>query len=296
MKKHLFYILLFLGFSLSMKAQDYYSRCQQLIAEKDTATLKTIIQEWENRDGESGDIYAIRFSYDVLLGMSDNLTIDTIEHGDEEAIELQDSTGNTVGTLYDTPTNEENTLKKTFEKIDEGIKKYPDRLDLALGKVHVLLSNNDYDEALTDLHKILDRSLANNNKWLWTHDESVPDDGKFFLRSCLQDYFHQLYNDCGDSIALSLVEDVLFHYPNSIYFLNDKAAIFTDQGKEQDAFLVMQRIHSLDPYDELVTGNLAFLYKKAGNQEQAQLLYRQLLNSKDEKIRKDAQEALNEMK
>ncbi len=273
----------------------YYEKYEKLVDAKDTAALAKLIPEWEKAEGSTGDVYAAWFNYYVLCHMVDGVSLTKIQP-EGEALALQDSTGNIAAYLGGHTIVFETGMKLGLAKINEGIAKYPDRLDLAFGKVHLLLDQYRYDEALKELHRVLDRSVVNKNQWKWTNDgiPYKPGDGQVWFRSCLQDYFTQLYNQNLDSVALAFADDVIQHYPKSVYFLSNKAAIYSQTGKVKEALDIFVKVHELDPSDDIVTYNIAFLNEKIDKKKSIKY-YRQLLKSKDEGIKADATRALEEL-
>ncbi len=291
----LVFLLCLLSAGMACGQSKYYDRCKELIHARDTAGLAKLIPEWEKAEGSIGDVYAAWLNYYLLTDISENLSLTTVKPNGQ-ALALQDSTGKVTGYLGGQTTYGDKGLKLGLAKIDEGIAKYPDRVDLSFGKVHVLLSQYFYEDALKELHRVLDRSLVNKNEWKWTGDESPANDGEgqLFLRSCMQDYFTQLYNRQLDSLAMVFVDDVLQHYPKSVYFLNNKAAIYAQNGKTKEALDMFLKIHALDPSDDLVTLNIGLLYR-AIDKKKAKSYLSKVAKSQDDRAREAAKRALEEL-
>lgn len=62
-----------------------------------------------------------------------------------------------------------------------------------------------------------------------------------------------------------LVDDVLAHYPDNVYFLNNKGALLANNGKEKEALAVFMKIHKINPTDDIVTSNIAYINMQLGN-------------------------------
>ena len=270
---------------------DYYAHFQELLDKEDTVGLRTFIPEWEQKAGVSGDTYAAWYNLLVLEGTIADLQL----IADTTAVAgllMRDSLGNIVGTITGEPLYDPEKLVQAYQKIDEGIAKYPDRLDLWFGKVHVQLLENHANDAVETLKQVVDRSVINHQKWLWTNDKSTPSEAEDFFFSTLQSYFRQLYDAQEDAVNMASVNHVLRSYPENIYFLNDKAALLTAKGEKNEALKVLLQLHNLAPNDDIVVANIATLSKETGNKKQAIAFYKKLLKSTNEDIRNDAKREL----
>ena len=205
---------------------------------------------------------------------------------------MRDSLGNIVGTITGEPLYDSEKLGQAYQKIDEGIAKYPDRLDLWFGKAHVQQLQNDDIAALETLKKVIDRSLVNHQQWLWTNDKPTPSAPKDFFFDSLQGYFSYFHDAQSDSVAQALVEYGLKYYPDNIYLLNDKAVLLTNAKKLDEALNIFLKLYNLAPNDEIVVWNIASLYAEKHDKKQAAIYYKKLLKSKDRRRRKFAKQEL----
>ena len=270
---------------------DYYVHFQELLDKEDTVGLRTFIPEWEQKVGLSGDTYAAWYNLLVLEGTIADLQL----IADTTAVAgllMRDSLGNIVGTITGEPLYDSEKLGQAYQKIDEGIAKYPDRLDLWFGKAHVQQLQNDDIAALETLKKVIDRSLVNHQQWLWTNDKPTPSAPKDFFFDSLQGYFSYFHDAQSDSVAQALVEYGLKYYPDNIYLLNDKAVLLTNAKKLDEALNIFLKLYNLAPNDEIVVWNIASLYAEKHDKKQAEIYYKKLLKSKDRRRRKFAKQEL----
>ena len=270
---------------------DYYAYFQELLDKEDTVGLRAFIPEWEQKAGPSGDTYAAWCNLLLLEARQEvlQLSADTAVH---DGLLLTDSTGNKAGSITDQVYYDAEKMGKLYQKFDEGLAEYPDRLDLWFGKVHVQLLENHANDAVETLKQVVDRSVINHQKWLWTNDKSTPSEAEDFFFSTLQSYFRQLYDAQEDAVNMAFVNHVLRSYPENIYFLNDKAALLTAKGEKNEALKVLLQLHNLAPNDDIVVANIATLSKEMGNKKQAIAFYKKLLKSTNEDIRNDAKREL----
>ena len=271
--------------------QNNYAKFQTLLTQKDTAALRKFIPKWEQSAGQSGDTYAAWCNLLLMEARKEilQLSADTTAH---EGLVLMDSTVNKAGTITDLVCYDAEKMQKLYQKFDEGLAKYPDRLDLWFGKVHVQLLDNHPNGAVETLQKTIDRSVVNHQKWLWTNDKSTPSAPEDFFFSTLQSYFRQLYDAQEDAVNMAFVNHVLRSYPENIYFLNDKAALLTAKGEKNEALKVLLQLHNLAPNDDIVVANIATLSKETGNKKQAIAFYKKLLKSANEEFCNDAKREL----
>jgi tetratricopeptide (TPR) repeat protein len=295
MKRTIFTVILTLA-AMGMSAQaTYFDTYQKMVDKQDSLGLQKLIPEWETKEGVSGDTYAAWFNYYLLKATHATLQL-TDKEPSGESFSFKDKNGKVVGYITGGDGYVGSSVDSALTKIEEGIQRFPDRLDLSFGKIHLLLSNLDYDAALKELHRVLNRSIINGNKWQWTNNEATPSEGQQFLRDCMQDYFSQLYDAQKNDAAMALTEDVLHHYPNSIYFLNDKVGLLAAANDFKQALEVGLKAHEIDPSDDIITINIAYSYQQLSDKKNAILYYQMLTNSKDEDIKASAKEALKTLK
>ena len=71
----------------------------------------------------------------------------------------------------------------TFKYFDEGISKFPNRLDIRFGKIYILGQLEDYENFSNEIVKTIQYSSQNNNQWLWSEDANYDGGEKEFLFS-----------------------------------------------------------------------------------------------------------------
>ena len=67
-----------------------------------------------------------------------------------------------------------------------------------------------------------------------------------------------------------------------------------EAGKQDEALRIFLKLHDLAPDDDIVVSNIAYLYKKKGDNKQAEAFYKKLLKSKNEELRTIAKEELGQ--
>lgn len=277
--------------------QEWFDKYKKLLNDGDTIALKDCICRWEKAEPNSPDVIAAWYNYYVKRAMEEVLSLSTVKPADgEQYLELQnDTTKETAGYLYGQTEYNDKLMQAAYAKIDEGIRKYPDRIDLPFGKVHMLLKQGLYDDALSQLSKVIERSKTNRNQWLWTLNKPFAD-GKEFLIDTMQDYFNQLLDINDNKPAYELNEMVLAAYPEDIRFRSNKASLLAMKGNYAEALPLFASIHKDAPEDDIVAFNLAICYEKTGDKKNAIANYQPLANSKNADIATAARQALRSLK
>lgn len=292
-------LLVFASLALPFGAlaqQQWYDKYRQVLNDSDANKLLQVIEAWQKAEPESADVYAAWFNYYYKIGVSSVLSLTTEPPADdsESLILRNDTTQETAGYLYAVPTYNDSLMSLCFQKIDAGIRKFPDRLDLPFGKIHVLLQMKDYGAALKALDAVIRRSADNHNAWLWTLDKPVDDGSAMFFDS-MQDYFNQLWKVQDLSYAEQLAHMLVAAYPSNIVFRSNFAGIKGAKGENEEALKLFLDIHRDAPDDEIVTSNIAQLYLNLGDKKQAKKYYQLLLKSEDETIKESADRAIRQI-
>lgn len=297
--KRLFFTLVLatLATTLLNAQQNWFDKYKKLLNSNDTVALKKCIMQWEKANPESPDVIAAWYNYYIKRAMNNVLQLSTVQPADgKQYMELQnDTTKQTAGYLYEQTIYNPELTKQAFAKIDEGIQKFPNRLDLPFGKVYVLLQQEEYDTALKELEKVIERLKTNHSQWLWTQNKPL-DNPKEFLIDTMQDYFRQLIGTPDNQLAYQLNEAMLALYPEDIRLRSNKASLLAIGDKYFEALPLFASIHKDAPEDDIVTCNLAYCYEKTGDKKTAIVYYRQVANSKNPDIAATSKQALHELK
>lgn len=297
--KRFFLVTYFLALAtIGLNAQQkWYDKYKKLLNDSDTVALKDCICQWEKAEPKSPDVIAAWYNYYIKRAMTEVLNLSTVKPVDgTQYFELQnDTTKETTGYLYGQTEYNDKLMQAAYAKIDEGIKEFPDRIDLPFGKVHMLLKQGLYDDALSELSKVIERSKVNHNQWLWTLNKPITD-GKEFLIDTMQDYFNQLIDIQDNKPAYELNEMMLAAYPEDIRIRSNKASLLGMKGNYAEALPLFASIHKDAPEDDIVAFNLAICYEKTGDKKNAIANYQPLANSKNADIATAARQALRSLK
>ena len=280
--------------ALSQTRQELYESLAQSFQDKDSVQTAKIIADWERLYPKDAELYSAYANLYLSQAIKEVVIVSKEKPEDEEYYVGKDSLGNEIF-IYSIADIDEEMVDKAVSKLEEGIAKFPDRLDFRFGLAHILYEMDRHQEMVNSLGKTVERSRENGNKWTWTLDEKV-DDGENVLMETLQGYFHDLYNQPdGMPLAESYVDKVLQHYPQSIEFLNDKAIFAYERGDLDGALNECLKIHAMAPDDPVVINNIAYMYEQKKDKANALKFYRLLEKTGDEYYVPLAKKAIAEL-
>ena len=253
MKRLVLFIILTAGITGHLAAQaSWYERYRECINDSSLEYTRQVIEQWEQAEPESADVYAAWFNYYYKMSRDEVMQITPIPPEDgRQALEFEDSTGAPIY-MYEVQVFDDSLLAIAHEKIDRAISLYPDRLDLPFGKIAMLFIMEDYEKVMPTLHKVIERSHLNSNHWTWTLGSPV-EDGEEMFKSSMQDYFSRLFDAELDNEAMQMVEWLLQYYPDEVMFRSDKASLLSITGNNDQALPLFISLHTDYPDDNIVT-------------------------------------------
>ena len=282
--------------SIANAQNNWYEKYLSCVNDSDVHALKTMIEQWEQAEPESPDVYAAWYNYYIKLAMTDVVALTTTAPEDnQEALQLMDSTGVVAGYMYGIESYNDSILQIGYQKLNTAIKLFPDRLDLPFGKVAMLFRQQLYSEVMQEFRNVLDRSEKNGNRWLWTLNQPL-DDGEYILKDSMQDYFVQMFDAGQSDYASQLVEWMLQLYPTDIIFCSDKASLLAIAKRYSEALPIYLSIYEDNPDDIIVASNIAHIYYTLGDKEATLKYYSKLLQCGDSEIEGLAKQRIKEAK
>lgn len=291
------FIIIFTNYiSIANAQNDWYEKYLSCVNDSDVHAWKTLIEQWEQAEPESPDVYAAWYNYYIKLAMTDVVALTTTApENNQEALQLMDSTGVVAGYMYGIESYNDSILQIGYQKLDTAIRLFPDRLDLPFGKVAMLFRQQLYSEVMQELRHVLDRSEKNGNRWLWTLNQPV-DNGEYVLKDSMQDYFAQLFDAGQSDYASQLDEWMLQLYPTDIIFRSNKASLLAIDKRYSEALPIYLSIYEDNPDDIIVASNIAHIYYTLGDKEATLKYYSKLVQCGDNEIEDIAKQRIKEIK
>jgi len=265
--------------------------------ENDTINQLKVLKEWEKSNPKDAELFTSYFNYFVQKAKNSFISIST-EQPNGESFVLKDSLNNNVGYFGEQTQYNIEEIEKGFKKIDEGIKLYPNRLDMRFGKIYVLGLLEDWEKFTTEIINTIAYSSKNQNKWTWTNNEN-HNDGKEFMLSSIQNYQVQLYNTGQDELLVNMrniANEILKYYPNHIESLSNLSITYLLTGEYDKGINALLKAEKINPKDFIVLSNIAQGYKLKGDKTKAIEYYEKTIKYGDEQAIQYATQQINELK
>lgn len=277
--------------------KDYYEQFLKEFQQKDTSAVSNTISKWETAFPESAELVIARAN--VFLSKSAQevirTTVEPPKFDDGRCLVLKDSLGNVSGYMYSEFVFNEDYFQKWVTTLQNGIKKYPERIDLRSGLIYSYFQNSKFEQACAELLSLVYHSKEIDNKWFGLFDEPYD---KATLYDCLQDYFTYFIDGRSDiSYVKKYVDALIEVFKDNPVFYSDKAYVYMMEEDFDSAIKEYELAYTLDPSDMLIVMNLGYLYEQKGDKKKAIEYYKKVIDSPAEQYLKDmAQEGLNALK
>lgn len=295
MKLRIIIILIFVA-NLSF-GQNYYEKFKKFSEEKDTIQQLKILKEWESKNVNDPELYTSYFNYYFTKSKTEIISINKNSNG-KDGYQLKDSIGNVAGYIQSNISFNEKYAKKGIEYIEQGILKFPKRLDMRFGKTYVLGENENYTEFTNEIIKTIEYSNVIKNEWTWTKDKKLEDTENFMLGS-IQNYVTQLYNTGNDDLLenmKNIAETILKYYPNHIESLSNVSIVHLIRKEFDKGLEYLQKAEKINPTDFIVLGNIAQAYKMKDDKVNAIKYYELMKKYGDEDAKASSEENIKILK
>ena len=288
-------VILLSGVTFAQTRAELYDRFNKSVSQRDSAAVAALISDWERLYPGDAELYSVRANYYFMNAISEVVVMSAEEPTDgRTALTMKDSNGATVY-MYSEPKFDAVKIGLAEGALAEGIAKYPDRLDLRLGKAAIHLRVDENTLVAQEIQSALERSVINKNKWTGTLDAPIETDGVSYLRDCIQDYFSELLGADDMASAKSMIDAAVRHYPKDAIFLADRAAVGYFSGDLKDALEWYLSSRENAPDDMLVTSNIARVYEELGDKQNAVKYYRIVADSDDKDFAESAKAELKRL-
>ncbi|GAA3624381.1 tetratricopeptide repeat protein [Flavivirga jejuensis] len=281
-----------IGFS-----QGYQSEFQKYCQTNDTINQLKTLKKWQSENAKDAELLTSYFNYHFMKSRQEVLAL-TNDQPNGESLVLKDSLNQNAGFLGSQTHYDQTELKKGLDKIDEGIKLYPNRLDMRFGKIYALGQISDWTNFTSEIIKTIEYSTKNSNKWTWTNHEKYDGGEKEFLLD-IQNYQLQLYNTGNDDLLKNMREianTVLEFYPSHIESLSNLSITYLLTGEYDKGIEPLLRAEKINPKDYIVLGNIAQGYKLKGDKGKAVEYYEKTAEYGDERAKEYAKQQITELK
>jgi len=279
----------------STKVSEEYTAFLKLLRSKDTAAQRKFLAQWEGIGQQDPEFYVCYANYYTNLAKKEVIKMTTVPpQPGEESFAINDSLGNVVGYLRGETVMDDVLSAQSLMWLNKGIARFPRRLDLLFGKVHLFGLMRQHDSFGTTILQAIEKSVDNDFQWQWSKGIELQD-GKQFLFSTCQDYIAKLfYSD--DSLGLIWIEPISLALleidPKNVPCISNLAVSNMMLKRWSEAIPYLEKAYALDSQDDIVLANLGYSHFQLQNKSQAQKYYKLLKKSKDAQNRELADEML----
>lgn len=276
--------------------QSFEDRFKAAFEDGNLELQRKVLKEWEPAEPNNPEFYISAFNHFLSRSRQEALSIS--RDGDKDAVvELKDEkSGKTAGYLSSRIIYDPKTLNVALGYLTEGIRRFPDRLDMRFGQIYVVNETEDFGQSVKLIVATLNRSNENKNKWKWKKGENLENPQEFLLDN-IQAYLGKIFNESPDPgvFIREVAAAALKYYPEDVRYLSN-LAVSHMLSEEWDAALVpLLKAHQIAPTDYVVIGNVAYSYFEKGDKKNAIKFYRLLKQHGNEAARSQADEKLREL-
>lgn len=268
----------------------------QLLQNNKMDELKTHLEKWEKNKPNDPEMFIGYFNYYLSMASSDKIIFggnNPPKNGTYMTINDQ-KTGEKIGYLYGEVTYDRSYAEKALQVINNGLELFPNRLDMHFGKTRLLANLQAYNEQKNYLLKVFNIGSKINNKWLWSDSKNLEEPEEVFISS-VHDYVSEWLNS-DNKVAFEcskpICEVMIKYFPKSIYGYNDCGIFYAISGDLVNAEKYFLGGYQVDSDDDVVIGNLAYLYESKNDKNNAIKYYTLLTKSKDKSTQNYANKKL----
>ena len=276
-------------------SQDYQIEFQTHCETQDTINQLKVLKKWQSERPKDPELFVSFFNYHFMKSRKEVLSL-TGQNNSQDGLVMKDSLGKTKGFISSQLSYDEVEIRKGLSVIEDGIKLYPDRLDMRFGKVYVLGQIQDWQAYTKEIIKTVQRSSINKNQWAWPGEE---DNGEENFLLTIQDYQVQLYNTGDDSLLKYMREiatEILKYYPTHVPSLSNISITYLIAGEYEKGIEALKRAEKINPSDFIVLSNIAHGYKLKGDKANAIEYYKKVIKHGDEKVKAFAKQQITDLK
>lgn len=246
------------------------------------AHLGGILEEWETKEGQTGDWFLAKYWHMKLLYAENDFRL-VNTHNEPADYYLIDGKSDTPIDLQEFVVYPDWGKTKMAEVFEGAFVRHPSRLDLRLAEIEFYKEQGLWLEMVKSVERLLDRSAAEGHFWVVRADQTVSDGEKTILK-WLDDLQIELYTS-GDDILLPYMRTIALKtievFPRWVQAYNDVAVTYLHAGDFEQSIVYLRQAHKIAPNDLHVVGNLAYLLKLNGQKEEALIYYRKMMESGD---------------
>jgi len=235
------------------------------------------------------------------FNLSQEVSISTKPAEKSDLVVADQTTGKEVGSVSRYGVIDPKLAEKAPALLSEAAKKFPNRIDVALGLSYCLREENRLPEAAETMLGLIDAYRKAPDSFIDKHGNPLPSqEAAKSIDNAAYDTTVELYeskefSDQSEKLGLAMAET----FPTDPRPSNIIGALAIRANDLKRAITWLEKAHAIDPSDALVSVNLANQYLDLGDKKTAAALANNILDSTDEatkEYQKDAREILEKAK
>jgi len=283
---------------LGAGASDYLSDFNRVKATGDEKMVEAFLVEAGKTQAGNADYYATAANYWWQVSQSVDITTRPAEGGDYSVRDKV--TGAEVGSISTTGRGNPELPKRALETLTEGVRLFPQRVDMALGLAHIQYEMERQKACVSTLLKLLATAKKDPEELTWTRNAQLPSPAGFLIPEAIQKYTHALYREetpAADALCIRLCDATIATFPDHAFAYNVRAAMAAAQGQPAESLSYLEKASAKAPDDALILMNLGDSYAKANESAKARATYTKVLQlaEGDESLKEQAGIAITEI-
>lgn len=287
MKKVLVILLTLIIGSVSVSSKEYYKDTCKAIESGNLKKAETLLKKWDRETEKDAHYYICWFNYYYFTAQTKPV------EDKSEAIENKRKTKNIRAGKIPDP----EIMKKGITYLNQGIEKYPDRLDLYTTKHGALFEVRLLNELVDSASDMLKTSKEIDNKWNW--EEGPYEDGKIGLMVELDKVFTSLgqFLETTQDKYKALIEEEYSLYPEESVLAGHKGYYLIYVNQYKDAVVWLEKSYNAGNHDDRLVALLAIINEQELKDIKSAIKWYDILkDTKNERLHFTALQALYRLK
>lgn len=300
MAKYLLITICFILPAAGASSQTLKKRYESISAKNDPVAEEQFLKEWEETNCDDPELYTAFFNYYTRQSLRENIVFEKEKplHTNYLILNNADFTKKEPSTyIYNNISYDKKLIGKVINYVEKGIGKFPSRLDMRFGLIHLYKLLGRFDDYTTEILDVINHSAHNGNEWLWTEGTMLPDGKKTMLEG-MQGYILELYEARDSKLInnmMQIAEITIEYYPNDVQSHLNQSIVFLLCKEYDRALSSLSDAEKLNPKDILVLGNMAQAYKLKGDKANAIRYYKMMAEQGDADARNYAMKQIKKI-
>lgn len=276
-------------------AGNYLDEWERVKESDHAAKIEAFLAKSADQEKDNPDYYATAGNY--WWQVSQAVSITTKRAAGEDFSVTDEKSGKEIGSISTVAQTHPEIPKKALEILAEGARRFPERVDLALGLAHVQKEMGQTSDCVQTLIDLLSYSSKNPKTLRWKKGQQLPKEPNQMIPETIQGYSADLYQQESpetDALCTSLCDATIRAFPEHPFAYNIKAALASAAGKQEECLKFLQTAHEKAPKDPLILLNLGDALFGQNQHTKAQKAYSAVLelDGIDASLKEQAQEAI----